>query len=118
MTAVADVTGLGVGTYFATGTFYSATATNSPVDLNVELSISKALATVTLNDLSQTYNGAARPASGETSPTGLAVVLTYDGLPGAPTNAGSYEVIGMVDDASYHGGTTGTLTIARAADTI
>src|SRR5205807_1222145 len=64
---------------------YQGSATNT-------LIISKGVATITLGNLSQTFNGAARTASATTTPSGLTVLLAYDGQPNAPTNAGSYTV--------------------------
>jgi hypothetical protein len=72
-------------------------------------------ATVTLSGLSQTYDGAPEPATATTVPAGLAVTLTYDGSTTAPTNVGSYAVVGTVVDPNYLGTATGTLTIHRAA---
>src|SRR5439155_8161914 len=54
------------------------------------LDISKALAVITLGNLTQTYDGPAKPASATTSPAGLnGVSITYDGLASAPADAGS-----------------------------
>ncbi len=80
--------------------------------------VAKAVATVTLTNLNQTYDGSARSVGSVTSPTGLTVNLTYDGGAAAPTNTGSYTVIGIVSDVIYQGGTTGTLEVSRASQTI
>jgi MBG domain len=42
----------------------------------------------------------------------LGVILTYDGSLSAPTNVGSYTVIGTVNDANYVGSATNTLVIS------
>jgi hypothetical protein len=44
--------------------------------------------------------------------------LTYDGSPTAPTNAGSYAVVGTINDTNYQGSANGTLVIAKATQTI
>ena len=44
--------------------------------------------------------------------------FTYNGSANAPTNAGSYTVIGTVNDANYQGNTTNTLIINQAALTV
>lgn len=76
--------------------------------------LAKASATVTLSNLEQTYNGTPRPITVTTAPEETLVVnVTYDGSTAAPTNAGSYEVIGAINDFDYEGTTTETLTIAR-----
>jgi N-acetylneuraminic acid mutarotase len=75
----------------------------------------KAPATVTLSNLAQTYTGTPRSISVTTTPPGLAVDVTYNGLTNAPINPGSYTVIGTIDDPDYRGGATDTLVISQAA---
>ena len=77
--------------------------------------MTKSLATVTLSNLAQTYDGTAKPVTATTSPTNLLVNLTYDGISFAPTNAGSYTVIGTVSDANYTGSATNTLVIGKGS---
>ncbi len=89
------------------------TVTNSAT-----LTVTKASATVALGSLNQTYNGAAKPATATTTPNGLAVVFTYNGSATTPTNAGSYVVIGTINDANYQGSATNTLVIAQATATV
>ena len=75
------------------------------------LVIDKATSTISLGDLSQTYDGAAKVATATTTPTGLAMTFTYNGSATVPTAAGSYTVIGTINDANYQGSATGTLVI-------
>jgi alpha-tubulin suppressor-like RCC1 family protein len=82
------------------------------------LVIAKAVATVTLGNLTPTYDGTAKSATATTTPAGLTVNLSYDGSPTAPTNAGSYAVVGTVNEANYQGTANGTLVIAKADQTI
>jgi hypothetical protein len=100
------------GSYTVIGTIndvnYQGSATNTLV-------ISKGTGTVTLGSLSQTYNGTAKSASVTTTPSGLTVNLTYSGSANAPTNAGSYTVIGTISDVNYQGGATNTLVISSAS---
>jgi len=97
------------GAYFAVGT----------QGQNIILSYTaKAAATVTLTNLSQTYDGGGKPVTVVTSPTNLNVVLTYSGASAAPTNSGSYVVIATVADNNYQGAATNTLVIAKATATI
>jgi uncharacterized repeat protein (TIGR01451 family) len=77
----------------------------------------KATAAVTLTALSQTYDGTPKAATAATSPAGLTVNLTYDGSTTQPIAAGSYTVVGAVDDPSYTGVATDTLVIATAGTT-
>ena len=78
------------------------------------LTVTKAGATVTLGNLNQVYDGTAKPATATMDPPGLTVNLTYDGSATAPTNAGSYTVIGTIDDGNYQGSATNTLVINAA----
>jgi hypothetical protein len=82
------------------------------------LVISKATATVTLDDLSQVYDGTAKEASANTVPVGLTVIFTYDGSAAKPTDAGSYAVVATVEDANYEGSAEGTLEITKATATV
>src|SRR4029077_1488798 len=72
------------------------------------LTVFKASGSVNLSNLAQTYDGTGRTISAATTPPGLAVNLTYNGSANAPTNAGSYTVVGSINDANYQGSATGT----------
>lgn len=104
------VTTADAGQYDCVVTNIAGTATSTAATLTVN----KAVATVTLGTLDFTYTGAAAGTTATTNPTGLTVLITYDGSPAAPVNAGSYAVVATVDDANYTGTATGTLTIAKA----
>ena len=82
------------------------------------IEVAKALATVTLGDLSHVYDGTAKGATATTDPAGLAVDVTYDGNAWAPTNAGSYAVTGTVNEANWQGSSTGLLTVGKASATV
>ena len=82
------------------------------------LTIAKAAASVTLGGLSQTYTGQARVVTAISSPTGLAINLTYNGSATAPVGAGSYPVVATIVDANYAGSKSGTLVVAKAKQTI
>ncbi len=81
-------------------------------------SITVNAATVTLVGLTQTYDGTSRVVTATTSPAGQTVAVTYDGSPTAPTNAGSYAVVGTVTSVGYAGSASGTLVVAKATQTI
>ncbi len=118
---VDPVTGIISGTPTAAGTFgvtIAATNTAGVGTATLPLAIAKAPAGVTLSNLSATYDGTPHAATVATAPGGLTVVVTYNGSATAPTNAGSYSVAATVVDANYQGGTTGTLVIAQAAQSI
>ena len=44
-------------------------------------------------------------------PEGLSVRVPYDGEEAVPTNAGSYEVSAVVDDAKWEGSAEGMLVV-------
>jgi hypothetical protein len=89
---------------------YEGSATNTLVIL-------PAPATVTLANLSRTYDGAPKTVQAATSPAGLAVNLTYNGSTNAPTNVGNYTVVGTVNNPNYLGSTTNILVIVPPAPT-
>jgi hypothetical protein len=84
-------------------------------DVTRTFNVTKALATVTLSDLAQAYDGTARAATVTTDPEGLTVSVTYDGEATVPADPGSYEVIATVVDDIYQGSDTDTLVVSVAA---
>ena len=92
----------------------SGSATVDGVTSSAHVSVTPGQASVGLSGLSQTYDGAAIKVAATTVPGGLNVILTYAGSPEAPTNAGSYTVIGTVNDANYSGSVTNTLVVSNA----
>jgi arabinan endo-1,5-alpha-L-arabinosidase len=100
------------GSYTVIGTIndtnWRGSATNTLV-------ISQGTGTVTLGNLSQTYDGTARSATATTAPTNLTVNITYNGSANAPTNAGSYTVIGRINNTNWQGSATNTLVISSAS---
>jgi uncharacterized repeat protein (TIGR01451 family) len=100
---------------------------NAASDVARSFNIAKGSATVTLSNLSQTYDGTPKSATATTNPAGLNVTITYTPVPGAPrspkvaggpTNAGSYTVQATIDDPNYEGSASDTLVIAKANATI
>ncbi len=86
--------------------------------LTATFSVGRDVATVTLGDLERVYDGAPKPVAVETVPPGLPVSVTYDGGGEAPTGAGSYTVVAVVDDGVWVGGAAGVLEIAKRPQTI
>ncbi len=105
----------GAGSYTVVGTIndanYQGSATNTLV-------IAQASGSITLGSLNQTYSGSAEAATATTVPSGLAVTFTYNGSATVPTDAGSYTVVGTINDANYQGSATNTLVIAQASGSI
>ena len=78
----------------------------------------KASATVSLSNLSHTYDGTPKTATATTIPVGLAVNLTYSGSATPPSNAAIYTVSATIDEPIYEGGATGTFVIDKASQSI
>lgn len=76
------------------------------------------LATVSLSNLNQTYDGNPRPVTVTTQPANLPVLVTYNGANTVPTAAGSYTVTAVVNDPITSGSASGTLVIEKAAASI
>ena len=72
---------------------------------------------ITLGNLAQAYDGTAKSVTVTTVPAGWPVDLTYNGSPNAPTNPGSYTVIGSFSIGPDHpdrdGFVTNTLVIDK-----
>lgn len=91
----------------------------TPVDQSFE--VTKSTASVTLTNLTQTYDGTPKSATALTNPSGLTVTLTYsqNGQSiSSPINAGSYNVSATITDANYQGSTSGILVINKALPVI
>jgi lysophospholipase L1-like esterase len=76
------------------------------------------LAGVALTELEQIYDGSPRVPVVTTQPSELNYVVTYDGAESAPVDAGSYEVLVVIDQYGWEGGTQGLLTVHPAAQQI
>ena len=80
----------------------------------------KTMASVSLDGLSQVYDGTPRAVTVTTTPGGLAVVVTYTGVGATtyaqsttpPTEVGTYFVVASVNDSTYQGTSNGTLTVS------
>jgi MBG domain/Right handed beta helix region len=72
------------------------------------------VASISLGNLNQTYDGNQKSATATTNPVGLAVSFTYNGSNIPPVNAGSYSVVATINDPNYSGTASGTLVIGKA----
>lgn len=79
------------------------------------ITVAKAIATVTLSNLSQSYDGTPRSVTVTTVPANLDVIVTYDGNASAPVYPGEHSVIATIDDDNYSGSANETLVITIAA---
>lgn len=102
------------GTYHVKATSVADTAQSSTAMVTVlPWSANKTSATVTLGNLITTYNGKAQSVTAITDPPGLTVSFYYNGSATAPQNAGSYYVVGLINDTDYQGFASGTLVIKK-----
>jgi Zn-dependent metalloprotease len=78
----------------------------------------KPQASVTLSNLTQTYDGMPKNATVTTVPAGLPVIVKYNGSILVPAGAGSYTVEVLVNSPDYQGSAAGTLLVNKAGATI
>jgi hypothetical protein len=89
------------------------------VTKTVQITVNKANATLTLSNLSQTYNGTSKTATVTTTPSNLAYSITYNGSTTAPSDAGSYAVVATITNQNYNNNSaSGTLIISKASATL
>jgi hypothetical protein len=79
--------------------------------------ITQASATVTLDNLNQTY-GSVTPVVVTTVPSGLSTSVTYGGSSELPVNAGTYTVVATITDPNYTGSASGNLVIHPVSLTV
>src|SRR5439155_6296282 len=72
------------------------------------------------SNLTQPYDGTAKPVTVTTNPAGLSgVSVTYNGSSTAPTNIGSYAVVASLSNSNWTASNaTGTLTITKGTATL
>ena len=113
--ATVSLTGAGTCTVTA---HQAGNSTYGPApDVSQSFTIAKGVATVQLSGMNVTYDGTAKAVTVTTSPSGLAVNVTYNGSGTAPSNAGSYSVVATINNTNYQGSASGTLVISAAATT-
>ncbi|BCX47559.1 T9SSC-terminal target domain-containing protein [Haloferula helveola] len=114
--AAADT--LAVGSYSDSIIFSNDTNTNGNTTRSAQVTVMPIPVTVTLGNLSQTYDGGERPVTVTTDPTPVAYTVTYDGATSVPVDAGSYAVVATVTEPNHTGSASGTLVVAKASQTI
>lgn len=70
---------------------------------------------VSLGGLSAIYDGTPKAVTVTTNPVGLNVIVTYNGSTTPPNAPGSYAVVATINDRTYQGSATGTLSIANTS---
>lgn len=112
-----DASPINAGSYDITATISEPNYQGSNTEQ--QLIINKAFATVSLNDMVQTYDTSPRVVTTTTVPAGLNVDLLYDNVSAAPTNAGTYSVDATINENNYYGSLYDqTLLVNKAAATI
>ncbi len=90
-----------------------------PVSDSAVLVVEPGQADVVLTDLVQTWdNDNPLPVTVTTDPTGLNVIVTYDGMLDAPTGVGSYVVFATIDDVNWNGSASGMLVVEPVSASI
>ncbi|WP_131539330.1 beta strand repeat-containing protein, partial [Pedobacter nototheniae] len=89
-------------------------------DAQQVLTVNKGTASIALSNLAQIYDGTAKSATAVTTPAGLSgVSLSYNGSATLPTSAGTYAVVGSLNNANYAApNVTGSLVIAPKGITV
>ena len=78
----------------------------------MELTIQKAPAVISITELNQPFNKEPRPVVVATDPKGLAVKVLYNGSEVVPSAAGEYKVNAVIVDHNYTGEANAKLTIS------
>jgi len=107
------------GTVDPTGLF-TATTVGGPFVLNASAStftgtsnitVNPAAAAVTLNNLTQQFDGTLRIVTATTDPPDLPVTITYNGSTTPPTAPGIYAIEANISSPNYQGNNSGQLTV-------
>ena len=103
------------GTYTVVATindnFYQGSTTGT-------FTIEQLSATITLSNLTQTYDGTPKSVTVVTTPSTLNRTVTYDGFTTPPTNVGTYTALVNINDVNFQGLKSGILVIAGKSPTI
>ncbi len=109
-------TGIGAAEVQATK---AADANYNAVTSNIaHVDFAKAAATINFGGLAQIYDGMPKQVSATSTPAGLSIDVTYNGISAAPIAAGNYDVGAAVDDPNYEGSATQTLIVSKATAAI
>lgn len=76
--------------------------------------ISKANAIINVLDSVEVYDGTTQSLTLSTFPSSLSTIVTYNGLPQLPVNAGDYVYSITISDVNYQGTRTGVFRIEKA----
>ena len=77
----------------------------------LNFTINPTTATVTMSSATFVYNGKGHALTAKTVPSGLPVLITYDGSTTPPSAVGTHSVTASINSPDYTGSATATLTI-------
>ncbi len=108
------------GTVLETGNFPIELTVVETIDISKKevqtftITVAKATATIVLSNLNPIYDGTPKSPTITTTPGGLLVDVTYNGVGIQPSSAGSYSIIATINDINFSGTEVGTLVIGKA----
>ena len=102
------------GAFTITANVDGVTSHNAYATSALTVTVPQTAATVTLSNLTQSYDGNPKPVTVTTNPAGLAVNVTYNGSATVPSAVGTYTVVATVTDPNYSGTASATLQIIAA----
>ncbi len=97
----------GIDYAYAGDSIYNATT----IPRHTDLTVTAPVATISITNLDQNYDGTPKPVTVTTTPAGLAYSVSYSGSNGVPTLAGIYSVTVTITDPNYTASATATLTV-------
>ena len=110
-----DSSSFAVGPYQITYSYLGDSNFNALSDNTKVLTVINSNATISLSNLSRTYDGQPKPVAYTTNPPGLTASISYDGTSTAPTDAGSYIIAASITSVGYTGTANDTLNIAKVS---
>jgi hypothetical protein len=116
--AGSTVTIIGTGSCTITANQVGNSSYDAAAPVSHTFAIAKVAGSIALSNVNFVYDGSSKTVTATTSPAGLPVTITYNGSSAAPTAAGDYTVVATINDANHTGSVSGTLTIAKAEQTI
>jgi hypothetical protein len=113
------LTVLGAGTASIVASQDGNSNLSAAIPVTNQLVIEKASATISFSGTNNiVYNGNPQAVAATTAPKNLNVLITYNGSSNAPSTAGTYLVVGIVQDSYYQGSNSAFLSILRGSNSI
>jgi hypothetical protein len=102
---------LPVGTDADTINIINLSKPDDVITRGVSIEVNSIPVTVTITGRNHNYNGSPKSVTVTTDPTGIPVIVTYNGNTTPPTNPGTYAVVATVNKAFHAGSATANMTI-------